>query len=131
MPKTLVIWLCVDELFRTDGTTTYLVDVRDVAELRKLGPMINRMRVHHQSDAAPADFRVQVSLAWSVTGQIWSSPVVIYAGQANSGQWIGAWYNTDANFGLNIRPSIDVSNVAANPPVSGRLSIAVEVELKS
>lgn len=130
-PKTVIIWLCVDELFRTDGTVSYIADVRDVPELRKIGPMISRLRVHHQSDAAPADFRAQVGLMWSVTGQIWSTPVVIYAAQAGSGQWIGSWYSTDANFGLNLRASIDVSNVAANPPVSGRLTIALEVELKS
>ena len=29
-PKAMLIWLCVDELFRTDGTTTYIPDVRDV-----------------------------------------------------------------------------------------------------
>ena len=130
-PKTIIVWVCVDELFRSDGSTTYIADVRDVPEVRKLGPMINRLRVHHQTENGTSDFRVQVSCAWSMTGLIWASPTVVYAGQAGNGQWIGTWTNTDTFLGLNLRFSVDVSNVAQNPPVSGRVTIALEIELKS
>ena len=129
-PKTMLVWLCVDELFRTDGTTTYIADVRDVPEIRKLGPSINRMRIWHQAEGAGADFRMQASLAWSISGLIWSTPAVIYAGQAGNGQWGGAWTNTDTSFGPNIRVSIDVNNLNAGNPQSGRLTVALEIELK-
>lgn len=129
-PKAMLIWLCVDELFRTDGTTTYIPDVRDVPELRKLGPMIGKMRIWHQAEGAGADFRMQATISWSITGLIWSTPTVIYAGQAGNGQWPGAWFNIDSNFGPNIRISLDVSNANAGNPQVGRLTVALEVELK-
>ena len=93
--------------------------------------MINRLRVHYEAESAGANFKGRMTMAWSVSGRIWSTPVEILAPQTGPLQVIGAWYTTDGNFGLNLRAAVEVANAAGAALESGRLTIAIEVELKS
>lgn len=68
---------------------------------------------------------------WSVSGRVWSTPVQIFGPQAGVGQVIGAWYSTDANFGLQMQYVIEASNMAGTAIENGRIIAFLEIELKS
>jgi hypothetical protein len=133
LPKVLLVVLCQDELFRTDGTGTWLPTVYEPAELRTLGPMIKQLRVHYVAEAATSsNFRARVTLAWSVLARSWSTPDPILATTAGTQTGtIGSWYTTDGNFGLFLRGSVEVSNASGAALESARLTVILEIELKS
>lgn len=133
MPKVLVIPLCVDLLVRTDGTSTPVANPMDAPQLRNLGPMIQQLRVHYVAESASsANFRAQVSLQWSVLGRTWSTPVQPQTNLVgNQTGAISGWYTNDANFGLLMRASVDASNVSGAATESARVTVILEIELKS
>lgn len=132
LPKIIVVALCEDKLYRTDGTTTYIADIIDVAQIRALGPMIAQMRVHYVCESATTNFRAKVTSSWSVIGRTWSTPVDLNTAVVgdHTGS-IGSWYVTDSAFGLLMRYAIAVSNNSGDAIESGRLSVFLEIELKS
>lgn len=65
--------------------------------------MINRLRVHYEAESAGTNFKGRMTMAWSVSGRVYSTPAEILAPQTGLLQVIGAWYTTVANFGLNLR----------------------------
>ncbi len=131
-PKSILVTLCSEETFRTNGTQTRTVTLYDLPQVRRLGPLINRIRVHWLVEGASgANFQGGVTLAWSVAGRTWSNPVDLLALTANNAELIGAWYTTDGNFGLNMRYSIDVANLAGSVQEFGRVTCVLEIELKS
>ena len=131
MPKVIVIMLCQDLLLKTDGTATYVDQLLESEELATLGPMIKQIRVHLTTENATANFRVKVNLAWSMLGRTWNGPYDLITPATGNVQLIGAWYTDDTKFGLNLRSAVTVSNAAGVAIESGRVSVALEVELKS
>ncbi len=132
MPKVIMVPVCLDDLYRTDGTTTYLLDIKDIPELRELGPAIAKIRAIWVAEGATSNFRGRVTMAWSALGRTWSTPVEIFAPLTGPQTGtIGAWYTDDANFGPLLRFAIEVSNAAGAAQESGRLSVMLQVELKS
>lgn len=88
--KVITIVLAVEDLVRTDGTQTYVGQIAENEQFRHLGPLIYRMRVHWESENATTNFRGKVTMAWSVSGKVWSTPVDLHAAVAGSGQSIQA-----------------------------------------
>lgn len=71
-------------------------------------------------------------MSWSVLGRSWDTPVDILSNQAGSTTGvIGNWYTTDAKFGLLTRFFVEVSNVSGTAIESGRITVILEIELKS
>ncbi len=132
MPKVIMVPVCLDELYRTDGTTNYLLDIKDLAELRELGPAIAKIRAIWVAEGATANLKGRVTMAWSAIGRTWSTPVEILAPLTGPQTGtIGAWYNDDANFGPLLRFAIEVCNAVGTAQESGRLTVMLQVELKS
>lgn len=131
-PKVVVVPLCIDELFRTSGTTTFVETVCDLPELAEAGPMIKQVRVHWVCEPATANFSGKVQLQWSALRRVWSDPVDLISAQTGiKAQTIGAWYPTDSSFGLNLQVTIAVANSSGTAVESGRLSAFLEIEFKS
>ena len=80
MPRTIVIALCMDELYKTAGDDDPTVaELYDIPELRHIGPMMKQIRVHYVCEGATANFRAKVTMSWSVLGRTWDAPVEIMA----------------------------------------------------
>jgi hypothetical protein len=131
-PKVLIIPLAIRQVMTTAASTsTNVYHLVDDPQLRAVGPMTYRMRVHWFAEWCTTNFQGKVSMQFSVTGQTWSTPVTLLSAQTGDGQVIGAWYSTDANFGLNLQVSIDVANSSGTAIENGRVTAYLEVELKS
>ncbi|MBM4368623.1 MAG: hypothetical protein FJ102_20590 [Deltaproteobacteria bacterium] len=132
MPKVIMVPVCLEDLYRSDGTVNYLVDLKDIAELRELGPAIAKIRAIWVAEGATANFKGRVTMAWSALGRTWSTPVEIFAPLTGPQTGtIGAWYSDDANFGPLLRFAIEVCNASGAAQESARLSVMLQVELKS
>ena len=62
MSKVITMVLCQDELYKSDGTATWVVDIFDLAQIRELGPMISQIRVKTNSGAVVESGRLTVVL---------------------------------------------------------------------
>lgn len=133
MPRSLVVTLCMDELYKTAGDDDPTVaELYDIPELRHIGPMMKQIRVHYVCEGATANFRAKVSMSWSVLGRTWDTPVEIMANVTGSNTGtIGSWYTTDSEFGLLTRFFIEVSNSTGTAIESGRITVILEIDLKS
>lgn len=132
MPKVVLYTLCTDRMFKSSGSTLYADDVLDAPGLATLGPMIKQMRVHINVESSTTNFRYKVNFSWSMLGRVWSMPddlTTAITGDTTS--TIGSWYTDDTNFGLNLRLALAISNSTGTAIESGRVSIVLEVELKS
>lgn len=134
-PKALVVALCVDETFRTDGTQVFLASVLDLPELEASGPMIKQLRVHWVCDPASTNFSGKVQMQWSAMKRSWSTAVDLITAQTGvKTQVMGAWYTAeehDEDFGLHLQFLISVANSAGSAQESGRVSAFLEIEFKS
>ncbi len=132
MSKVVTMVLCQDELYKSDGTATYVVDIFDLPQIRELGPMISQIRVHYVCEGGTTNFAARVTTYWSVMGRTWSSAVELLSAQVstNTGT-ISAPYNTPAAFGLLMRYAIEVKTNSGAVVESGRLTVVLEIELKS
>lgn len=132
--KSILIPLCIDKKYITSGTTTFADDVYDVPQLRNIGPMISKIRAHVNVEDATGtnNFKVRVNLAWSILGRVWSTPTDILASQVgNTTSTISGWLSDDTKFGLQLRAAVGVCNVSAGGSETARVSVILEVELKS
>lgn len=132
LPKVLTVVLCQDQLYKSDGTSTYVVDMFDLPELRELGPMISQIRVHYVCEAGTTNFAARVTSYWSVLGRTWSSASELLSAQTttNTGT-ISAAFTTAAAFGLLMKYGIEVKTGSGALVECGRLTVVLEIELKS
>lgn len=132
MAKIIMRVLCQDELYKTDGTTTYLQDIFDVDELRELGPMIEQIRVHYVCEGASANFVAKVTLMWSVLGKTWSTSADILTAQTstNTGTISSAMVTT-TQFGVLMRYAVEIKNASGAAIETGRVTAILEIQLKS
>lgn len=132
MAKIIMYVLCQDELYKTDGTTTYLQDIYDIDELRELGPMIEQIRVHYVCEGASTNFVAKVTLMWSVLGKTWSTSADILTAQTstNTGT-ISFAMTTTTQFGVLMRYAVEIKNASGALTESGRVTAILEIQLKS
>ena len=131
-PKAAVVPVCADQLFRSDGTTNGLATIVSLPELAECGPMISRIRVHWVVEGGSTNFSGKVQLQWSAIGRTWSTPFDLITAQVgNQPQVIGAWTNTDVNFGLHLQFLVTVANSSGTALETGRVTAFLEVEFKS
>lgn len=132
MPKVITAQLCLDELFRTDGTATPLATLFDIPEIREYGPMINQLRVYYVCEGATTNFQCRVTSAWSILGRSFSAVTVILANQAGIQTGVlGTYVTTSSAFGPIMRYAVEVSNSTGAAIESGRVTVFIEIELKS
>lgn len=134
MPQVITVVLCEDELYKSDGSnTTWVSDIYDLPQVRTLGPMIKQIRAHYVCEGATANFQARVTTQWSVLGKSWSTPVgEILPGQTGDKAGIISTAFTDADkFGLLMRYAIEVKNSSGSAIESGRVTVILEIELKS
>ncbi len=130
--KIITVVLCQDEVYKTDGTTTYLVDLFDVPTVREYGPLISQLRVHYACEGGTTNFVARVTSAWSLLGRSWSSPTVILGDQQGTQTGvISAYLATPGAFGILMRYAVEVKNFTGAATESGRVTIILEIELKS
>lgn len=131
-PKIIMYVLCQDELYKTDGTTTYLQDIYDIDELRELGPMIEQIRVHYVCESGSTNFMAKVTLMWSVLGKTWSTSADILTGQTgtNTGT-ISSAMTTTTQFGVLMRYAVEIKNSTGAAIETGRVTAILEIQLKS
>lgn len=127
--KVLVVPLLPGKRLFTHGQTQ-TVEI-DVGSLEKMGPMIEKMRVHFDGADYSANFQARFLFRWSVAGRIWSSDVEILANQTSEGQVIGSWYTNDTTLGLNMKYFLEYSNTTGTAAEWGRVAAWLEVVLKS
>ena len=132
MSKIITRVLCQDELYKTDGTTTFLQDIFDIDELRELGPLIEQIRVHYVCEAGTTNFVAKVTLMWSVLGKTWSTSADILTAQTgtNTGT-ISAAMVTTTQFGILMRYAVEIKNSTGAAIESGRVTAILEIQLKS
>lgn len=133
LPKVITIALCQDQLMKTDGqNANWLADIYDLPEIRALGPMIKQIRVHFVAEAATTNFSAKVTTAWSVLGKTWSAAVDLLAEQTGTITGvISSAYTTDSAFGLLMRYAIETKNSSGTAIESARVTVVLEIELKS
>jgi len=134
MPKVVTVVLCEDELYKSDGSNTVWVsDIYDLPQVRALGPMIKQIRAFYVCEGATANFQARLTTQWSVLGKSWSTPVgEILPGQTGDKAGIVSAAFTDADkFGLLMRYGIEVKNSSGTAIESGRVTVILEIELKS
>lgn len=132
MPKSIIRVICQDELYKSDGTMTYVQDIYDIPELRELGPMISRIRVHYVCEGATTNFTAKVTLMWSVLGKTWSTSADILTAQTgNNTGTISSAMTTTTQFGILMRYAVEVKNSTGAAIESGRVTAILEIELKS
>jgi len=130
--KVLLFVLADDMPLQTDGAQVYrTVVVRAPADLARLGPFIEKVRVHWVGSNFSTNFQARVISEYSVNGEIWSAPSEILPGQLADGQVVGNYFTTDNQFSLNMRYSIQTQNEAGTSIETGRVTAVLEVVLKS
>lgn len=132
MPKVILYTLCTDRMFKSSGSALYADDVLEAQGLSTLGPMIKQMRVHINVENSTTNFRYKVNFSWSMLGRVWATPSdLTTAITGDTTSTIGSCYTDDTKFGLNLRFALAISNSSGTAIESGRVSVVLEVELKS
>ena len=129
--KVILIPLLIEELLQTKGDANNVKRYVDVGPVSRLGPMIEKMRVHWEGTDFTANFVGEVDTEWSVSGQTWSPNFQLLGNQTSDGQTIGAYYTTDTNFGLNLRFTVECRNATGTAVEAGIVTAWLEVVLKS
>ena len=132
MQKIIMRVLCQDELYKTDGTGTFLQDIYDIDDLRELGPMIEQIRVHYVCEGGSTNFVAKVTLMWSVLGKVWSTSADILTAQTgtNTGT-ISSAMTVTTQFGVLMRYAVEVKNSTGAAIENGRVTTILEIQLKS
>jgi len=133
--KVLLTTLCEKRTFATIGQVSpnSVIAWLDIGPIERMGPMVEKFRVHWAGEGFTNYFQARVIMQWSTTGEIWNPApeAQLIAYQNADGEVIGSYYTTDSNFGLRLRMGMECENESGSLVESGSITAVLETVLKS